>query len=297
MKRPLSQRSFFGSKIAAELPTSATGSARPAPRSTSGSCRRRCPSPAAPGSCGPRPAGSRVAELLDRGRAVALGELLAVGPCSSGRWASAAPRRRAPRTRAAARGVGEMVVAADHVGDLHLGVVDGDGEVVEDRAVARAMRVVELAWGNQPRRGSSGRRFALVRDPRRTAAPGRRSACRGSPVGAVLRLPGLDVLGGRSVAVGGAGVEQPRSPAGVQPARSTCETGPTSQSSSSQRSASRICSTSPGSSARGRCPRSAGPARRIVPGREPVVECRPRRPCARTRRREGPSETGVSLAC
>ena len=34
-------------------------------------------------------------------------------------------------------GVGEVVVAADHVGDPHLGVVDGDGEVVEDASRRR----------------------------------------------------------------------------------------------------------------------------------------------------------------
>ena len=59
MKRPLTQRSFFSSKIAADLPTSATSKRSPAPRWTSASCRLSSPSRAGRGSCAPRPAGSR----------------------------------------------------------------------------------------------------------------------------------------------------------------------------------------------------------------------------------------------
>ena len=67
---------------------------------------------------------------------MALGELLAIGAVQE-RQVRIAGRHLAQRLedKQLARRVGEVVVTADHVGDAHLGVVDGDREVVEDRAV------------------------------------------------------------------------------------------------------------------------------------------------------------------
>ena len=77
-----------------------------------------------------------VAVLLHRGGAVALGEFLAVGAQDHGD----VRERRHGRAEGLvdhdlARGVGQMVVAADDVGDLHHGVVDDGREVVRGRAV------------------------------------------------------------------------------------------------------------------------------------------------------------------
>ena len=111
------------------------------------------------------------------------------------------------------RRVGEMVVAADHVGDPHLGVVDGDREVVEDAAVAAGDdEVVVAAVGKGDRAADQvlDDGLAVVGDPqadRRALVVDGLAAV--APVGPVLGLPGLDVLGGRRVAVGGAGLEQP----------------------------------------------------------------------------------------
>ena len=107
-----------------------------------------------------------------------------------------------------------MVVAADDVGDPHLGVVDGDREVVEDAAVAAGDdEVVVAAVGEGDRAADQvlDDRLALVGHPqadRRPRVVDRLAAV--AAVGAVLGLPGLDLLGGRRVAVGGAGLEQPR---------------------------------------------------------------------------------------
>ena len=109
--------------------------------------------------------------------------------------------------------VGEMVVAADHVGDPHLGVVDGDREVVEDAAVAAGDdEVVVAAVGEGDRAADQvlDHGLAVVGHPqadRRALVIDGLSAV--APVGAVLGLPGLDLLGGRRVAVRGAGLEQP----------------------------------------------------------------------------------------
>ena len=60
---------------------------------------------------------------------------------------------------------------------------------------------------------------------------------------AVRLLPGAHVLGGRRVAVGRAGLDSSSSALAVALAALGLASGPSSQSSSSQRSASRICST------------------------------------------------------
>ena len=99
-----------------------------------------------------------VAQLLHGRRAVALGELLAVGPVQQRQVRVdrlRRRRRRAPRRDARRRHrleheqllgrVGEVVLAADDVRDVRVEVVDGDREVVEDAAVgARDDRVVEV---------------------------------------------------------------------------------------------------------------------------------------------------------
>ena len=105
-----------------------------------------------------------------------------------------------------------MIVAAHHLGDPHLGVVDGDGEVVEDRAVAAGDdEVVVAAVGKADRAADQVLDHGLAvvghAQPHRAAAVAGRLAAVAA-VGAVLGLPGLDVLGGGRVAVGGAGVEQ-----------------------------------------------------------------------------------------
>ena len=69
------------------------------------------------------------------------------GPWISGMWAKAGhgPAQRLVDQRLA-RGVVQVVVAADHVGDAHVVVVDHHGEVVGRRAVgAQQDQVVELA--------------------------------------------------------------------------------------------------------------------------------------------------------
>ena len=109
------------------------------------------------------------------------------------------------------------------------------------RAAARAPGVPPVA-----RRGSRAARSSLPADVLAVAVPVGRPA-RAAPRGARVR----SALG--------------------------LANGPSSQSSSSQRSASRICSTSRPWSARGRCPRGAGRAVAGRPARQqPVVECRPR---------------------
>ena len=87
-----------------------------------------------------------IAVLLHRGGAMALGELFAVGAQNHGDVGE----RRHGRTEGLVnhdltRGVGQVVVAADDVGDLHHGVVDDGREVVRGRAVgAEDDKVVEL---------------------------------------------------------------------------------------------------------------------------------------------------------
>ena len=118
--------------------------------------------------------------------------------------------------------------------------------------------------------------LALVGDPqadRRARLVG--AARRGSRRRRGL-LPGADVVGGRRVGVGVAGLEQlvERSPRGARGAR-TGSPGP--RPSRAPASAARRGSArrSPASSARGPCPRSAAPAPARAARQQPVVECRP----------------------
>ena len=162
-----------------------------------------------------------LAQLLHRRRAVALGELLAVGAVQQ-RQVGVHRRLGAQRLQHhhLARGVREVVLAADHVGDPHVEVVDRHREVVE-RAAVRAgdHEVVDrLVREASPRRGS---RRSPRSPPRRApaAAPRPRPRRRG-------RRPACASIASR-----------------WRGARSAWEIGPSSQSSPSQRSASRICST------------------------------------------------------
>ena len=87
-----------------------------------------------------------VAVLLHRGGAVAFGELLAVGTQDHG---DVGERGNGGAeglvNHDLARGVGQMVVAADDMGDLHHGVVDDGREVIRGRAIgAEDDEVVEL---------------------------------------------------------------------------------------------------------------------------------------------------------
>ena len=97
---------------------------------------------------------------LDAERAVALRELGAVGAVDQRdvRHARHAPAERLVDLRLA-RGVGQMVVAADDVGHAHVVVVDDDGEHVGRRAVgAQQHEVVEvlvLAQATRPCTSSS----------------------------------------------------------------------------------------------------------------------------------------------
>ena len=160
------------------------------------------------------------AQLLDRGCAVALGELLAVGPVQQ-REVRVGGRLRAqrPQDHHLPRGVGDVVLAAHDLGDAHVAVVDGDGEVVERAAVRAADHEVldRLVGGGDVAAD-------LVVDDR-------------------LALVGHAQAHGAVVLVGVTARQQLLDRLGVRGARSACEIGPSSQSSSSQRSASRICST------------------------------------------------------
>ena len=87
-----------------------------------------------------------VAVLLHRGGAVALGELFAVGTQDHGDVGERGHGRAEGLVdHDLTRGVGQVVVAADDMGDLHHGVVDDSREVVRGRAIgAEDDKVVEL---------------------------------------------------------------------------------------------------------------------------------------------------------
>ena len=137
---------------------------------------------------------------------------------------------------------------------------------------------------SRPRRGRAG---APRPRPRPAPRKPRSAPCCG--------LVGLDVLGGRGRAVGVARRQQPLEDLLVaRRCATTCEIGPSSQSSSSQRSASRICSTFSGVERS----RSVSSMRRTsVPpacrGEQPVVERRARAADVQ-RRRSGRERSGPS---
>ena len=116
------------------------------------------------------------------------------------------------------RGVGEVVVSADHVGDPHLGVVHSDGEVVEQGPVPAGDHEVVGEPVLEPHRAANqvvDHGLAVVGDAepdRRALARPRLAAVPGVTVGA---LEGADLLGRRGVGVGLAGIEQLGDPRAV----------------------------------------------------------------------------------
>ncbi len=156
---------------------------------------------------------ARVAQLLHARGAVSLGELLAVGAVQQRQVRIA--RRRDPQGlhhQQLLRGVGEMVVAADHVGDPHVRVVDGDREVVENGAITPGDDELVLSVIREAHLAAD-----LVGDDRVAAvgdvqADGCIRTVRGFAAiaaVAVLPLPGGHVIAGRRVAIGRSRLEQP----------------------------------------------------------------------------------------
>ena len=145
------------------------------------------------------------------------------------------------------RRVRQVVVAANDVGDPHVGIVHCDREVVQRRAVTPRDHEVVLGPVLEPHRPADqvlDHGHPLVRDAqadrRARLVPGLAPVA-GAPVGL---LPGANVLRDRP----GRG-KRGRLQAAPPPARrwrwrrSYWLIGPSSQSSSSHRKASRICST------------------------------------------------------
>ena len=146
------------------------------------------------------------------------------------------------------RRVGEVVVTADHVGDPHLGVVDGDGEVVEDRAVAAGDdEVVVAAVGKADRAVDEVVDDGLARRRARAVGSRRRVLRRLTAVaaaGAVLapsrpRRPSRWRCRGRRRRTPAAAPGRPRGGRRATPGRR----GPRPSRAPASRSASRICST------------------------------------------------------
>ena len=176
------------------------------------------------------------------------------------------------------RRVREVVVAADHVGDPHFGVVDGDGEVVEGRAVAASDHEVVLGVvgegdvaaqeivddGRRRRRGRAG---GSPRPARREARPGSRG-CRWRPS---TRAPRRRSTGrGRRARTRAVARPPGRGDRAARTARRLAvpvELEPLERVDDLRR-------RSPESSARGRCPRCEGPSFRPIPG--PPASCRAR---------------------
>ncbi len=211
---------------------------------------------------------------IDAERAVPLGELRAVGPMDQ---RDVRHDRHAPAERVVdlglPRGIGEVIVAADDVGDAHVVVVDDHGEHVGRRAVgAQQHEIVEVlvlpdhaALHLVLDRGLAGERRL---EPDDRLDPGRRLrrvAVAPAPVvelGAALAarlLPHLlELVRRRVAAVGAAGRQQFLDDLAV--ARGRARTGRRSRrpNRGRARTARRGWRRSPPrSSARGRCPRSA----------------------------------------
>ncbi len=230
---------------------------------------------------------------------MALGELLAVRAVQQ-RQVGVARRLVAERgeDEQLLGRIGEVVVAAHDLGDPHLGIVDRDSEVVEDRFVAAGDdEIVVAAVGKADRTANQvvDHGLALIGHPqphRATAIA--RGLAAVSTVGTVLGLPRLDVLCRGRVAVGRAGIEQlaaapPRGARLARLARSAPRPSRARATPSRRGSGPR----SPRSSARGRCPRSAAPAHRHHGGRQ--ASCRERsgrRQCAGHRLARGRSGAG-----
>ena len=161
---------------------------------------------------------ARVAQLLDGGCAVALGELLAVGAMQQRQVRIRRERRVASDPRCARGlqheqllgGVREMVLAADHVRDRSVEVVDRDGEVVEHGSVGACDHGVVHVDVLEARVASDHvvhDRGALVGDAQ-THRPVRLGLPAKAPLGAVGELVRLDLLAGGVRAIGEATLQQ-----------------------------------------------------------------------------------------
>ena len=222
----------------------------------------------------------QVAQLLvlhHAHRAVPLRELLPV-LAQHGRHVRVHGRLRAERADDVdlPRRVVDVVVAADHVRDPHVEVVDDDAEVVGRRAVrARDHEVVELRVGDLDApldavvpRDAAGQRIPEAdhrRDARRRRHPG---GVLGPPAAVVARLlaarhlrgaQGVE-LGGRHVAVVGEPAlehlgERPRDSG---PSAASGRTDPRRSRARARPSRRGSPAPPPASSARRRCPRCAG---------------------------------------
>src|SRR3954451_9708352 len=152
-----------------------------------------------------------LAQVLHRRRTVTLRELLPVGPVEQGQMGEEG-RLGAERLvdEELLGRVREVVLAADDVRDLGVGVVDGDREVVENRPVrAGDHGVVEVDVAERRLAADEvvDDGLALVRHAQAHGAVALRLAAEAA-VGAVLGLPRLDVGAGRGGAVGAALVEE-----------------------------------------------------------------------------------------
>ena len=230
---------------------------------------------------------------------MALRELLAVRPVEE-RQVRVARRLGAERgqDQQLLRGVREVVVAADHIGDPHVGVVDRDREVVERGAVAARDHEVVLEPVLEPDRARGSGPPPRSR-PRPGPAGGSRRPRRRGPRPDNRRRRGPASRRGRPRRWRGPGTRVPASTSSSIRSRWRSLRGRTGSAgprpSRARATAARRGSArrSPGSSAHGRCPRSAAPARRPSPGRR--ASCRA--PCGRRRCAGRPSATGRSESC
>ena len=242
-----------------------------------------------------------VAQLLHRRGAVALGELLAVRAVQQ-RHVGVDRRLGAHRLEDPhlLGRVGEVVGAADHVGDAGVEVVDHHGQVVDRRAVGAGdhevvhQAVLERALAAD-HVAHDGR--ALVGHPQPDGALALVLAAEAGV--AVGRLEGLDLLGTRGGAVGVTAGDQLLDDLGVAVAALGLEDGVAVpvELEPAQRLED-LLDVLRASSARGRCPRCAARTPRRAPGQEPVVQCRPRSTDverAGRRRGEAHAHTGHSM--
>ena len=194
---------------------------------------------------------TRLPKLLHRGRAVALGQLAAVGT-EQERQVGVDGRLRPERLehQQLLGRVGEVVLAADDVGDPGIEVVDGHREVVDRSTVgAGDDGVVLVGVGKRDlaadRRRAHHHRVAVVGDAQADGAVRPLGLAAEAALGAVALLERLDVLGGgvRGAVGVPVGEQLGQRPPAWRSERSVWKIGPSSQSRFSQRRASRICST------------------------------------------------------
>ena len=144
---------------------------------------------------------------------MALGELLPVRAVQQWQVRVAGRRNPQPIHHQQLLGrVGEVVVAPDHVGDPHVGVVDRDGEVVENRAIAASDHEVVLGLIGKAHLASDlvgNNGVALIRYPEAHCRLGIVGGLAAVAAIAALLLPRGDVITGRRVAIRRSRLEQP----------------------------------------------------------------------------------------